>query len=467
MTVAELRIDRGGRSEASEHTAAPWPEPPSQAAFTGLAGEIVETISPHSEADEAALLLQFLVAFGNAVGRGPHFVVEGDRHSLNLFALIVGATSKGRKGSSWGQVRRLFDAASPTWTGEHIKTGLSSGEGLVWEVRDGGEPPGRSERSGRTGSRQAMPDQGVRDKRLLILESEFASPLKAMGRDGNILSAVLRQAWDSGDLRTLAKNSPAKASGAHISVIGHVTAEELRRQLDRTEVANGFLNRFLLACVRRSKLLPEGGALTEAEVERMAVKVRGTADAASEIGVVSRDEAATALWKAVYPALSSGRPGLLGAVTSRAEAQTMRLACIYSTLDQSNIVRASHLRSALAVWEFCENSARFIFGDALGDPVADELLRALRATPDGMTRTQIRDHFNGHGGKSVGRALASLTEFGLVSRRQMPSSGGRPAERWVATDASEATEGLSGKRLSSLMSLSSPAERGDAWEPEG
>ncbi len=90
-----------------------------------------------------------------------------------------------------------------------------------------------------------------------------------------------------------------------------------------------------------------------------------------------------AVWAEVYPKLSEGRPGLLGAATSRAEAQVMRLATIYALLDKSAVVRAEHLMAALAVWEYAEQSAKYIFGSALGDPTADAILRALRRAPRG------------------------------------------------------------------------------------
>ena len=91
-----------------------------------------------------------------------------------------------------------------------------------------------------------------------MVESEFVSALKVANRDGNTLSAVIRAAWDTGTLRTLTRNSPLEAVGAHVSIIGHITSEELRRYLDATETANGFANRFMWLCVRRSKVLPEG-----------------------------------------------------------------------------------------------------------------------------------------------------------------------------------------------------------------
>ena len=107
------------------------------------------------------------------------------------------------------------------------------------------------------------------DRRLLVVQPEFASVLRIMQRDGNTLSPLLRQAWDGGTLRTLTKNDPLKASGAHITVIGHITKDELLRYLGDTEMFNGFANRLSFACVRRSQFLPEGGSVPQAELNSL------------------------------------------------------------------------------------------------------------------------------------------------------------------------------------------------------
>ena len=112
--------------------ATPWPDPPHAAAFYGLVGELVRTIEPHTEADPVALLVQTLVAFGNVIGRSGHFTAEADRHYTNLFAVLVGLTSKGRKGTSWGHIKRLMHAAEAAWAEGRIPSGPSSGEGLIW-----------------------------------------------------------------------------------------------------------------------------------------------------------------------------------------------------------------------------------------------------------------------------------------------------------------------------------------------
>jgi hypothetical protein len=72
-----------------------------------------------------------------------------------------------------------------------------------------------------------------------------------------------RKAWDGGILSTMTRSSSLRATGAHISIVGHITVEELRARLTRTDTANGFANRFLFALVKRSKVLPFGGSALE------------------------------------------------------------------------------------------------------------------------------------------------------------------------------------------------------------
>jgi hypothetical protein len=129
---------------APEMTARPprQPEPlawpvMAEEAYCGLAGDIVNTIKPQSEADPVALLIQTLASVGNAMGRGAYYQVEGDRHGSNLYAVLVGETAKGRKGTSSGRVRQIMQAADPQWVSDRMHSGgLSSGEGLIWAVRD-------------------------------------------------------------------------------------------------------------------------------------------------------------------------------------------------------------------------------------------------------------------------------------------------------------------------------------------
>lgn len=425
------RRERERQEQDWEIKLPPWPDPPADEAFHGLAGEIVGVIEPHTEADPVALLIQLLGAFDNAVGRNAHFEVEADKHYTNLFAVLVGTTAKARKGTSWSHVRRLFEVVDPDWARGHLASGLSSGEGLIWAVRD---PIERAITDDKSKERETViVDPGAEDKRLLVYQSEFASTLKVLSREGNTLSAIVREAWDTGNLRSLTKNNPATATGAHISIIAHITKDELLRNLTDTEAANGFANRFLWVCVKRSKILPEGGRIWEVDFQPLVAQLKQAVEFAREERRLRFTEEARELWREVYEPLSAGKPGLLGAVIARAEAQVVRLALIYALLDRSPAIRREHLEAALALWDYCEASARFIFGDALGDPVADEILEALwGASERGLTKTEISDLFQRHlPGKRIANALQLLLEANLVRYEKEPGAG-RPVERWFA-----------------------------------
>lgn len=339
-----------------------WPALKHEALY-GLAGEVLRLVSPHTEADETAILFQLLAAFGVAVGRSPYYLVESDKHHANLFVAVVGNTAKGRKGTSWGRVRRVMEVADPTLE-DRLESGLSSGEGLIWAVRDG------------SGDHEA-----AADKRLLVFEGELASPLKVMGREGNTLSAVVRNAWDTGRLQSMTKNSPAKATNAHIGIVGHIAKTELLRHLDATEFANGFANRFLYVCARRSKKLPHGGSLDDEALAQLGRELQDVLCVSKTFGHVTMNAETKEVWEAIYGDLSEDRPGLFGSLIARSEAQVLRLALIYALLDTSRTIERVHLEAALACWEYCEASARYLFGESLGDPVADTILAALARSP--------------------------------------------------------------------------------------
>jgi hypothetical protein len=147
------------------------------------------------------------------------------------------------------------------------------------------------------------------------------------------------------------------------------------------------------------------------------------------------DPDAEKAWRAVYRSLSDGQPGLLGAVTARAETQTLRMAMIYALLDSSSRITLPHLRAALAAWQYVEDSARFIFGDSVGNSTADEILRLLRESSDGATRNEISDHFQRHKSSTeISGALSSLQSLGLAKSARRKTAG-RPVEIWIAIES--------------------------------
>jgi hypothetical protein len=186
--------------------------------------------------------------------------------------------------------------------------------------------------------------------------------------------------------------------------------------------------------VRSSKCLPEGGHIQEVDFSEALRRLGKAVSFGREVRELKRDERARVRWHDVYPDLSEGQRGMAGALTSRAEAQVMRLAAIYALLDCSPDIREEHLTAGLALWRYCELSVRCLFGDVLGDPVADEIMRALnRAGEGGLSRTEIRDLFGRHQRAArIEQALQTLESSGLAWSRSVSTSG-RPEVRWVSS----------------------------------
>jgi hypothetical protein len=397
-----------------------WPTPIDEAAYHGLAGEIVREIEPTTEADPIALLLHLLVFFGNAAGLRPHVLVEDTEHGTNEFVALVGAISKARKGTAERRIRRLFEAVDPAWV-KRVKSGLSSGEGLIWNVRDTVVKDGKIE------------DEGEPDKRLLALESELATTLRRIEREGSSLSALLRDAFDRRVLDTLVseRSRPAaRSSENHVSVVGHITRSELRRYMSRTEMANGLGNRFLWGLVRRSRYLPRGAR--PPGMAGLTKRLHAALECARGAGEFDLDREALRMWEAVYPALSDAKPGLAGEMVARGEAHVLRVALIYALLDQDTAIRPAHLLAALAVWSYCEESVFCIFGAELGDADADAVLAQLQGAAKGLTTTELHDAFDRHWEAArIARALKTLVESGAVAEVR-EATRTRPAIRYQA-----------------------------------
>lgn len=259
-----------------------------------------------------------------------------------------------------------------------------------------------------------MVDSGEPDKRLLIVESEFASVLQACRREGNTLSAILRDGWDGNPLGVLPRSNKDHGAEPHIAMIGNITIEELQRHLTSTDRANGFGNRILWVCVRRSKLLPHGdNPLNEAEVEALVTRLRKVIESVPTLGRVQFDKVAAVAWNRVYRELAKDSPGLFSTMTVRAEAQCVRLATVFAILDCSAVIRQEHLNAAMEVWRYCEDSVRFIFGDAMGDETADAICRMLKNSQSEMAQTEISHAFGKH------KPAAELTRaLGVWRRRE-------------------------------------------------
>lgn len=400
-------------------------------AFTGPAGDLANACAQDSEADAAACLVQMLALSGAKFGRQSWISVGQSQHHPRLFVAVVGPSSSGRKGTSLSAVKSIFReaeriiAADKSGTGGlredlQITSGISSGEGIVYAVRD---PRWDNDEDGNW----VIVDNGVDDKRLLLAEPELAQLFEVSRRSGNIISSMVRQAWDGDDLGIVTRVKPLKATEPHISLIGHITPAELRAKMGGTDVSNGLANRFVWAWSQRSRSVPEPHPLPAGVVRELA---QPWADAViwanRRSGAMKMDADASEFWADQYAFLSADRPGTLGPLAARGPAQVLRIALIYALLDRSQYVRAHHLAAGVAVWRYCLETCQHIFGESQVDPVAQKILDALADSEAGqLDRLFIRNSvLSKHvSAPDMDRALADLTSQGLIAEVQMKGRG--------------------------------------------
>ena len=399
---------------------------PSPEALHGVLGHYVRETAPLTEADPWAVLVHGLVFAGNMIGNGPHIRIGADSHTTSVFAGLVGDTSRGRKGSAASIARLPFRLVDAAWSAERVLNGFGSGEGLIRQVAD---PKGDDAAETYWA--------GDLDRRLCILEPEFARLLRKAGTDGSTVSMIVRDAWDGGRLSSRTKDKTLVASHAHLSMIGHITKSELAKELDGSDVLNGFANRFLWIVTHRSRRLPFGG-----DTERLDMLAAGCAkvlrgmigDAAGPRRLQLADDARP-LWEAAYDLLGQDDlTGAVGAVTARAEPITLRLALIYALLDGERLlIRREHLAAALAVVDHGLRSAEEVFS-AGGESDADRLLRILvDAGEEGRTRTELSNALKRHWtAERLDAAVSVLEEAGEV-RRVVELTGGAPRTTLFAT----------------------------------
>jgi hypothetical protein len=279
----------------------------------------------------------------------------------------------------------------------------------------------------------------VSDKRLLIVEEEFGRILIVSARTGNTISPTLRYAWDAKQrLKNESKLNPEYATGAHISLIGHITLMELLECLAAVENKNGFSNRILWIVSQRTGLVAcpkwiDWDREHPGIVERLRTIVGHFNGINRELLWSKSGEKG---WRDFYRSIPDVDTGIVGSIIARSDAHTLRLTMAYTVLDDVTLMQPKHLEAAIAFWDYSQRSAQWAFGEKTGNKTADRIFWALERSPQGMTKSQIQeDVFARNCSKvTLDAALTALVDAGLASFAIEPNKkGGRkPVERWFA-----------------------------------
>lgn len=401
------------------------------AMFHGPLGALALRAADGTEVNPVAAMAAMLTWFGTSVGRNRAIAVGDGRHHLNLFTLHVGRSSRGGKGMALDLLKRVTKAIGELDGGDAIRPqmhtgGLSTREGLAVLIHDG-------YRSGN----EDIP--AVNDKRLFVIEPEFANVLAQGKRDGNTLSTCLRDAWDGVSIKPATKSCRVWASRPHIGLHGCITPTELRAKLGSNDLTNGFANRFLVVWGERTGVVPFPARVPDAEVLGIAKRLTeligaGLAGypASDEVLFLKLTPDAKKLYADCYADFARPHPAgeLIAGLLQRRAPMLLRIAGIFAVADGLDQVTQLHVEAARAWVEYSAQSVAMIFGPAIDaegeahlNEDAEKLLRWLMEAGDWRSRTAITSEcFKGHlRADALNATLERLAIDCRIERREVAS----------------------------------------------
>lgn len=378
-----------GRATAGpdERRYIPVPLPP-QGLLYGPIGRWATEATEHSEATPEAAFAHMAAYAGCVLGRDATLWVGDVQHHPRLYVLIGGRTSKGRKGTSAAPTERLHhqlevvDAVTGRIAGAHGTAaplpatpnvhfgGLSTREGLTYCLRD---PTMRLDPKT---DELTVEDPGIKDKRLYVVETEFANVLAQSQRDGNTLSAALRDCWDGRDLAPLTKRERVRASAPHVCLVAHVPPRELLELVEDRQISNGFLNRYIVLWSERRRLVPFPQRTPDDKLRGWASDlhaaltwVRRTRPEMKLSDLAADRYRQLYLWSWAEPSDNE----IVATLLQRAPAHALRLAMILALIERRSTISESDLECAAAWIQYAQSSVEYLWRE-----------RAFLAAPDGQ-----------------------------------------------------------------------------------
>jgi hypothetical protein len=420
---------------------------PSPDCLYGLIGDIAKAGSRDTEVSSFAIALNVMAYLSVAIGRGPYLEIGNTKHHTRLFTLHIGRSARGRKGDALGLLKCIH--AELKKMDEHLAPnlfsgGLSSREGLIDMIRD----------SYMDGSTE---NKGVEDKRLCIVEAEFANVLQQSKRQGNTLSAALRTSWDGDSISPATKNSRISVTDPHIGICAAITPVELRTMIEAKDLTNGFANGFLYAYLERAILVPLPPANLQVEIEALAKRVQTVLIHCGAHRWIDKNNLRiqlTASARIVYSGLyknelndcSSGEK--ITSLIERRAPMVLRMAMLFSLCDLETMIDVKHLNAALAWIRFSIESVKYIFSteseqaDAVAISETSKTIVEYLEIHQSATRTQITSNcFKGHLSKTmIDPAIAALLtsnppKIKLTVIPRTKESPGTPTKIYELVDA--------------------------------
>ncbi len=188
------------------------------------------------------------------------------------------------------------------------------------------------------------------------------------------------------------------------------------------------MNRFLFCHVSRARFLPRGGDYYRV-AEDFGPKFAKAANNAKLLSELRLSDSAADLWDAEYERLEQQRDGRYGLATTRLSVHCLKVAMIYAAADRAERIDVPHMKAALAVVNYCNQSAAMLFGGRQAEPETDftRAERLIREQP-GITRTEVYNRL-----RLPSDQFSDVLEWLRRNGRCHPQTvktGGRSGERW-------------------------------------
>ncbi len=442
--------------------------------FPGFIGKFVHACCINTEAVPVAVATYLFAWFSSHIGRIRYLTIGDERRWLNDYFLLVGPSGMGKGVSGKGPARAFhrmqefmevtFQHAYDAGQGEGLKHcpslkvhfgGLSSGEGLGFALDDGEDSPEENEEGKNQLRRQ------VTDKRILIIESELGNTLSQFSRQGNTLSAHLRNGYDGIDIRPLTKRDRVNVSDPYICLLGNITPHELI-QFDENKLlsSNGLLNRMLMIWIQQGQLVPRPRGLSQDTLDQFAQLLAERIMKARKgyfethwrnvrklsAPIPFSDEAET-IWDSIYSQLVN-QPDCsqVSSLTRRHRLHARILSALISLIEGHDKVTADDILCALKWIEYSRQSVVYCYRSQSEQLKAEsrhgmarKILYAivLLSRKQGCcTRTDIHHFYqNKLKGHNVSLALETLLNWvpPLVIQQQKVSDSGRKVSVYLPT----------------------------------
>ncbi|GAA3154476.1 DUF3987 domain-containing protein [Nonomuraea roseoviolacea] len=385
--------------------------------YSGLLGRIVQTVTPHSEADPVGILGALLSAFSSAVTNLPQAVYGTQSQTLSTWIVLIGNTGMGRKGTATRAALQVVRGALPDWAKATILEGCpQSGPAYVSTLAD-------------------------MNGNALMIEEEFADLLKVSARYKSFGKAI-RRSWEGASISNRTKEAVIHVDAPHVSIIGNVTPAEFSASIGKADRAGGTLNRFLCLYVERSKKIKLSEQISVnawSELMRPLVReFRNAVTFARDVEEVTVSRSAMALWddklSEMIDSMTLGREAM-EQFAARAADYVWRLSALYALADRRDEISTQDLEAAVGLVSYMCDSVTYLSPEvANGGGTAEETVTTRveqfikAAGPEGVNSTALFRKF-GRKAQEMKEIIAELPTIATMTVK--PQGGGRPATVYV------------------------------------